>query len=67
MIKVISANDSSVFYLNHRRIDIIRQLQSDNLYVILDNGNSYIIKDTFESLKEKVIEFESSITYVQSK
>lgn len=67
MIKVISASDNSVFCINHRRIDIVKELQKDTLYVVLDNGNSYIIKDSFESLIDKVIEFEGLVTFVQCK
>lgn len=67
MIKAISASDNSVFCINHRRIDIVKELQKDTLYVVLDNGNSYIIKDSFESLIDKVIEFESLVTFVQCK
>lgn len=67
MIKVTSANDGTDFFINHRKINVIRQLEGDNLYVILDSGKPFIIKDTIDNLKEKVIEFENSIIFVEKK
>lgn len=60
MIKVISANDSSVFYINHKKIETIKLIGS-TVHVTLDNGKTFIVSNNIEDIKSKIIEFESLI------
>lgn len=64
MIKVTSASDKKDFFINHRKIEKIKQLE-DNLHILLDNGKTYIVTDNIEDLKNKIIQFENSIIYLK--
>lgn len=63
MIKVTSANNKEDFFVNHRKIQTIKQL-GENLYIVLDNGKPFIITNSIEDIKNKIIEFENSIIYL---
>lgn len=62
MIKVTSANNKKDFYVNHKKIEVIKQL-GQNLHIILDNGKTFIVTDSIEDVQERIIEFENSIIY----
>ena len=64
MIKVTSANNKNDFFINHRKIEIIKQIEK-NLYIVLDTGKPYIVTNSIEDIKKKIIEFENSIIYVK--
>lgn len=64
MIKVTSANNKNDFFINHRKIEIIKQIEK-NLYIVLDTGKPYIVTNSIEDIKNKIIEFENSIIYVK--
>lgn len=63
MIKVTSANNKKDFFINHRRIEIIKQL-GQNLHIILENGKTFIVTNNIEDVQNKIIEFEHSIMYL---
>lgn len=63
MIKVTSANNKKDFFINHRKIEIIKQM-SQNLHIVLDNGKTFIVINSIEDVKNKIIEFENSVIYV---
>ena len=64
MIKVTSANNKNDFFINHRKIEIIKQIEK-NLYIVLDTGKPYIVTNSIEDIKNKIIEFENSIIYTK--
>lgn len=64
MIKVTSANNNNDFFINHRKIEIIKQIEK-HLYIVLDTGKPYIVTNSIEDIKQKIIEFENSIICVK--
>lgn len=65
MIKVKSANNKKDYFINHRKIEIIKQI-GHNSHIILDNGKTFIVTNDIEDIKKKIIEFESSINYTNT-
>lgn len=65
MIKVKSANNKKDYFINHRKIETIKQI-GYNLHIILDNGKTFIVTNDIEDIKKKIIEFESSINYTNT-
>lgn len=64
MIKVTSANNKKDFYINHKKIESIKQLD-DNLHILLDNGKTLIVTNTIEDINNEIIQFENSIIYLK--
>lgn len=63
MIKVTSANDDSVFYINHRKIKFIKHV-NNILHIALDDGHCCLVKDSIDDIKKEIIEFESNISSI---
>lgn len=63
MIKVTSANNKKDFFINHRKIEVIKQL-GENLHIILENGKTFIVTNSIEDVNNKIIEFENSVIYL---
>lgn len=63
MIKVTSANNNKDFFINHRKIEVIKEL-GQNLHIILENGKTFIVTNSIEDVNNKIIEFENSIIYL---
>lgn len=62
MIKVTSSSNKNDFYINHKKIELIKELDN-NLHIILDNGKTFIVSNSIEDIKTKIIQFENSILY----
>ena len=62
MIEVKSANNKKNYYLNHRRIEVVKQV-GHTLHIILDSGKTFIVENSIEDIKSKIIEFENLIIY----
>ena len=63
MIRVTSANNKRDFFINHRKIEVIKEL-GQNLHIILENGKTFIVTNSIEDVNNKIIEFENSIIYL---
>lgn len=63
MIRVTSANNKRDFFVNHRKIEVIKEL-GQNLHIILENGKTFIVTNSIEDVNNKIIEFENSIIYL---
>lgn len=63
MIKVTSANNKEDFFINHRKIQTIKQL-GKNLHIVLENGKTFIVTNDIEDIKNNIIKFENSIMYL---
>ena len=60
MIRVTSASDNKDFFINHRKIQIIKQ-SGQNLYIVLDTGKSLIVSSSIDDIRNRIIEFENSV------
>lgn len=62
MIKVTGANDKKDFYLNHRRIQYIKIINSV-AHITMDNGAVYIVSNTIEEIQSRILNLESANIY----
>lgn len=58
MIKVTSASDLTEFYINHKKLELIKTV-GNNIHITLDTGNTYIVTDSIEHIREQILKFDS--------
>lgn len=61
MIKTISANDNSDLFINHRKIEVIKEF-NNNSHIILETGKTLIVKNSIDDIINQIIKFESSVS-----
>lgn len=59
MIKVISASDDCTLYINHRKIEMIKEVNS--ILQIRVGQSVYIVKNSIDDIKAQIINFESQV------
>lgn len=62
MIRVTSANNKTDFFINHRKIQTIKQL-GQNLHITFENEKTLIVTNTIDDINNKIIAFENSVMY----